>query len=68
MTNENLQIFIYDEEITGIKQERRDRLHSMIIDCEKGKNDFIIIKLISQFARNNWISGKILSIMRMFLI
>ena len=58
MTNENLQIFIYDEEITGIKQESRDRLHSMIIDCEKGKNDFIIIKLISQFARNNWISGK----------
>src|SRR5690625_1110054 len=52
--NEEWQLVdIYsDEGITGTKEDRRPELLRLISDCEKGKIDFTLTKLISRFARN----------------
>src|SRR5690625_2698067 len=52
--NEEWQLVdIYsDEGITGTKKDRRPELLRLISDCEKGKIDFTLTKLISRFARN----------------
>ena len=42
----------YDESITGISTRKRDGFNRMIADCEDGKIDLILTKVVSRFARN----------------
>ncbi len=42
----------YDEGITGTKMDRRDDLQRLLMDCERGEIDYIIVKSISRFSRN----------------
>ena len=41
-----------DEGITGTSVEKREDFQRMMCDCRKGKIDRILVKSISQFARN----------------
>lgn len=42
----------FDEGISGTKMAKRDGLLSMIVDCERGQIDYILVKSISRFSRN----------------
>lgn len=52
--NENWKLVdIYaDEGITGTSIEKREDFKRMILDCERGLIDIILVKSISRFARN----------------
>ena len=41
-----------DEGISGTSTRKRTDFNRMILDCERGKIDLIIVKSISRFARN----------------
>ena len=41
-----------DEGLTGTEMKKRDELHRLIRDCQKGKIDRVIVKSVSRFARN----------------
>ena len=41
-----------DEGITGTEMDKRDELHRLFRDCEKGKIKRVIVKSVSRFARN----------------
>lgn len=42
----------FDEGISGTKMAKRGGLLSMIVDCERGQIDYILVKSISRFSRN----------------
>jgi site-specific DNA recombinase len=42
----------FDEGISGTKMDRRDGLKRLLVDCDKGLIDYIIVKSISRLARN----------------
>lgn len=42
----------YDEGATGTSMARREGLHRMLNDCDRGLIDYIIVKSISRFSRN----------------
>jgi len=41
-----------DEGLTGTEMKKRDELHRLIRDSQKGKIDRVIVKSVSRFARN----------------
>ena len=42
----------YNESISETSTKKRDGFNRMIADCEDGKNDLILTKEVSRFARN----------------